>query len=95
VLVGGEYFGYPIGPRNPWMVTSQLVHLFMLGYCVHASVRAWRSGARHKALVVGTGLVLFSATIVAFSLNLYFTFYRSRYSCRSRSCSWSHRYFGS
>jgi PAS domain S-box-containing protein len=55
----GESFYLASGVRNPWNTIPDLASLLILGYLVHASVRSWHSGNKHRAGVVGGASVLF------------------------------------
>jgi len=55
----GEQFTLAIGPTNPWKLVADIASIFILAYIVDASVRAWRAGARHRAIVVGGSIVVF------------------------------------
>ncbi|HEY0460430.1 MAG TPA: PAS domain-containing protein, partial [Pyrinomonadaceae bacterium] len=70
VTLFGESVGYPIAVPNPWMLLAQLSHLMLLIFCLDASVRAWRRGERRKALVFGSGVVLYGSTILFFSVGI-------------------------
>lgn len=70
----GESLAYPIAIRNPWMVLPQLLHFYLVVYCMDASIRTWRSGNRRRAVIVGTGILLFGLTILATGINLFLAF---------------------
>src|SRR5215203_2636712 len=70
----GESAGYPIAVPNPWMLLAQLSHLMLLIFCLDASMRAWRRGERRKALVFGSGVVLYGSTILFFSVGILWGF---------------------
>ena len=67
VTVLGESLGYPIAVTNPWTLLAQAGHIVLIVFCLDSSIRTWRRGERRKALVFGTGVVLFGATLLAFA----------------------------
>jgi PAS domain S-box-containing protein len=68
VTVLGETVGYPIAVPNRWMLLAHISHAVLVIFCLDASVREWRSGERRKALVFGTGVLLFGMTILVCSV---------------------------
>lgn len=67
ITILGEQLSYPVGEPNPWIIVAQLSFLLIIIFCVDSSVQSWRRGDRRKALVFGTGILLFtvSASVLA------------------------------
>ena len=61
-VFGGERVSSAVGVVSPWSLIGQLSNLLLLLYILDATVRLWRTGghsARRRAAVVGGSLLLF------------------------------------
>jgi len=66
----GETLSYPIAVPNPWMLLPHLSHVLLIIFFLDTSVRCWRRGERRQAFTLGTGTILFAATILLFALSV-------------------------
>lgn len=55
----GETVTVAAGVPNPWMLVGQGSLLLLVVFAVDAAITAWRRGDRHRAVVVGGGIVFF------------------------------------
>ncbi len=55
----GEALSYPIAVSNPWMLLPHLSHVLLVIFFLDSSVRCWRRGEHRRAVVFGTGTILF------------------------------------
>jgi signal transduction histidine kinase len=75
VFPGGAVFSVPSGTLNPWWAVAQVDNLLLVTFLVDASLTLWRRGthvARRRALLVGGGLVLCVAGVMALALLSWF-----------------------
>lgn len=59
VLFLGDVVSIPVGTPNPVMLVGQLSLVLLLVFVVDATIELWRCGDRRRALIFGSGIVLF------------------------------------
>lgn len=65
-IFGGDVAVVAVGVRNPWLTIMELGSLLVMAFILDAVVTSWRRGGkieRHRALFVGSSLVLGAALI--------------------------------
>jgi two-component system sensor kinase FixL len=72
----GESVPVAEGVPNPWMLVGQLSALLLIIYIADASVAAWRSGDRRKAVMVGGSIVFFLTASVGESVLVFWGKFR-------------------
>ena len=66
----GEPLSYPIGVPNPWMILTQVSHVFLIALFLEAAFRCWRRGEIWTAATFVTGTLLYASTIVVFVITV-------------------------
>lgn len=59
VTAWGENWSQPVGTANPFRVAVDVTTLLIIAYVLHATIAAFRSGERRKAIAVGGAVLLF------------------------------------
>lgn len=55
----GETYALAVGELNPWVLLPNVASLLIVAYVAEGAARAWRAGARRRALLVGGSIVSF------------------------------------
>jgi signal transduction histidine kinase len=64
----GESIAVAEGVVNPWMLVGQLSGVLLLIFVLDASITAWRSGDRRRAVAVGGSITFFLVVVMGESL---------------------------